>query len=565
MKPARRLDTIDAVIALVVCVGYVALLVRTVRDLGYARDEGFYFVAADSYGRWLSDLWRLGRGAFDARVVDGAWGNNHEHPGFAKGLFALSNLLLQKKLHLFAMEGTSYRFPGMLLAGGLLSAVYLWGAELHGRAAGLAAALFLGAMPRFFYHAHLACFDVPITAMFTLTAWTYARAVARGGAWRFVAAAVAFGLALDTKHNSWFLPFLVVGHVVALSIWPWLLRADAGDAAARARARLAAWRNRAAVALGAMVVVGPPVFYALWPWIWHDTRARLLAYARFHLGHEYYNMELFGRTYWQPPMPRSYAWVMTLATVPTVTLACAALGIALAARQLWLARRTPKAAGAMHVLWIGAIAVSYAPWLRTTTPIFGGTKHWFTAYPFVALFAGLAFGELVRVARAWARRSRRRGFPSVRGPFPEMALALLVFAAPVTETVRSHPWGLSSYVPLVGGAAGAATLGLNRTFWGYTTGAVAEYLDRQPRGSSVYVHDTAGPAWDMLIKDGRLRRDLRGVWSAADADFALYHHEQHMLGQEYQAWVAFGTVRPDHVAGLDGVPVIWIYKRARAR
>ena len=47
----------------------------------------------------------------------------------------------------------------------------------------------------------------------------------------------------------------------------------------------------------------------------------------------------------------------------------------------------------------------------------------------------------------------------------------------------------------------------------------------------------------------------------ADASYALYHHEPHMLGQEYQAWVAFGTTRPDHIAGLDGVPVIWVYRR----
>jgi hypothetical protein len=67
----------------------------------------------------------------------------------------------------------------------------------------------------------------------------------------------------------------------------------------------------------------------------------------------------------------------------------------------------------------------------------------------------------------------------------------------------------------------------------------------------------------MLQRDGRLRRDIRGVWAASDADFALYHHEQHMLGQEYQAWGAYGTDRPDEVGGLDGVPVIWVYRRPR--
>ncbi len=54
--------------------------------------------------------------------------------------------------------------------------------------------------------------------------------------------------------------------------------------------------------------------------------------------------------------------------------------------------------------------------------------------------------------------------------------------------------------------------------------------------------------------------------AVAGADFALYHHEKHMLGQAYQAWVAFGTTSPDHIAGPDGVPVILVYRnRARWR
>ncbi|HVY48381.1 MAG TPA: hypothetical protein VHB21_20980, partial [Minicystis sp.] len=143
-----------------------------------------------------------------------------------------------------------------------------------------------------------------------------------------------------------------------------------------------------------------------------------------------------------------------------------------------------------------------------------------------------------------------------------VALVLAAFAAPVAETWHAHPWGLSAYVPLVGGAPGAATLGLNRTFWGYTTGSVAPWLDAHaPRNATIYIHDTAIQAWDMLVRDGRIRRDLRAVPSIAGASIGLYHHEMHMEGQEYQNWVAFGSDRPVVVAGPDGVPVILVYVR----
>ena len=71
----------------------------------------------------------------------------------------------------------------------------------------------------------------------------------------------------------------------------------------------------------ATVLLGPLIFFAGWPWLWHDTLPRLRDYAAFHLHHEYYNMEYFGVNYFWPPFPSSYAWVMTLFTVPFTTLA----------------------------------------------------------------------------------------------------------------------------------------------------------------------------------------------------------------------------------------------------
>ena len=575
----KRLDWKDDLASALLAGATMVALVATCADLGYARDEGFYFSAASSYGRWFEALFADPARALDPKVVDGAWRVNSEHPGLIKSLFALSNLFLQKKWHLFAMEGTSYRFPAIVLSGICVALVYRWGAEARGRLAGAFAAVSLLAMPRFFYHAHLACFDVPIVSLFLLTTYCFWKSLREGGwAWP-VATGLAFGLALDTKHNSWFLPIMGATHAALL----WVRARIAGQGSAPEP-------RRAVSALVAMAAIGPVVMYALWPWIWHDTIARLKGYAAFHLNHEYYNMEFFGRTYWTPPMPRAYAPVMTAATVPAVTLGLFALGLCLRARARarslaralvgkeglvgrageWLGRIGGRGAagaepGGTDLLWLLGIGVSYGAWVSPNTPIFGGTKHWMTAYPFLALFAGAGFSWLVRVARVEIRRAKPEALRrALRGPVVAGVLGAVLAAGPVVETWRSHAWGLSSYTPLVGGAKGAATLGLNRTFWGYTTGSVVDYLNREvQRNGAVYIHDTAWSSWEMLQKDGRLRKDIRAAGSVTEADFALYHHEQHMLGQEYQAWVAYGTVRPDHVAGLDGVPVIWVYRRKR--
>jgi hypothetical protein len=274
-------------------------------------------------------------------------------------------------------------------------------------------------------------------------------------------------------------------------------------------------------------------------------------------------MEFLGVSYTRPPFPKLYAWLMTLGTVPAITLLLFVVGgvvvakTALGRRVRWLpAPTSPPTAGAPELLWALSILVSYAPWLSSGTPIFGGTKHWITAYPFLCLFAGVGFVHVCQAVRKILPKRFDRPY------LVEVATLPCVFAAPVAITLHSHPWGLSSYTPLVGGASGAATLGLNRSFWGYTTGAVTGFLnERTPPRGGVFVHDTAFQSFQMLVSDGRLRRDIVPAGNIESSTLALYHHEPHMGRVEYQIWIAYGTVQPAYIGTFDGVPVIWVYQR----
>lgn len=217
---------------------------------------------------------------------------------------------------------------------------------------------------------------------------------------------------------------------------------------------------------------------------------------------------------------------------------------------------TGRQAYSTRVLWLVCLFTSYAPWLSPNTPIFGGTKHWLTAYPFLCLFAGAGFD--------WAMRHIMELSPPVlrRFKIPELAVTTSVLAAPTVMTLHAHPYGLSAYTPLVGGTPGGASIGLNRSFWGYTTGAVQDYVNAHaPNRALVYIHDTAMDSWHRMIADGRLRRDLQGTLALAGTDVGLYHHEQHMAKVEYQLWVDYGTVSPATVGTNDGVPVVWVYVR----
>jgi 4-amino-4-deoxy-L-arabinose transferase-like glycosyltransferase len=562
MSRTRRFlsKAIDPLIALSLGAAYVWLLLSTVKNLGYARDEGFYFQAAKSYGAWFDLLTTHPKQALEQITVDRYWSANHEHPALMKSLFALSHKYLYRHWHWFSEEGTSMRFAGMVVSSLAVSTTYLWGQKAIGRLAGLVAAVLLAMMPRVFYHSHLDCFDMPVASMWLVTVYAYWRSLERGGwAWP-IATGILYGLLLDTKHNSWLLPFALIAHLVITrggKLWR----------------DLRAGRIPVPSALFAMATIGPAVFYLGWPWIWHDTGKRLAAYVAFHMGHVYYNMEFLGRTYWKPPMPLGYPWVMTLATVPGTTLLL--FGVGLVASLLYAYGGKLGALGrsiglephtrdprrySNDVLWALSIFMSYAPWLSHHTPIFGGTKHWITAYPFMCLFAARGFSLTLDRLRELGRQRFGPGF--VRSRATEVVLGASVLAAPIAITLHSQPWGLSAYTPLVGGAPGAATLGLNRTFWGYTTGAEAGYLNEHvPRNGALFLHDTAMQSWDMLRADGRVRSDIRPTLDIEASSTALYHHEPHMERVEYQVWVDYGTDVPAHMGVYDGVPVIWIFAR----
>lgn len=534
----RRLDRWDWLCAVSLTLSYVALLLWSAKDLGYARDEGFYFQAARSYEAWFELLRTEPTRALQSATIDRYWSVNHEHPALMKSLFALSHRILYTELHWFREQGTAYRFPGMVVSALGVAVSYVWGARESGRLAGVVGALSLALMPRVFFHSHLACFDMPVAALLLVTSYAFARSLSGGSGWA-IATGVAYGLLLDTKHNAWLLPAAFVLHFL-------LTRG------AQALAELRRGRWVVPHAFLAMLLISPLLFYAGWPWIWHDTVPRLREYAQFHLQHEYYNMEFFGRTYWKPPMPKLYAWVMTLATVPTITLTLFALGLGASTRAL-LARANTE------LLWFFCLLICYAPWWSDATPIFGGTKHWLTAYPFLCLFAGRGFAFAAAKLRGLGSRGRFRQLVS-------LALAASVLLGPLWMTLHAIPWGLSFYTPLVGGAPGAASLGLNRTFWGYTTGSVQGFInERAPRGASVYVHDTALQSWEMLRADGRIRADVRGTLSIPDSTLALYHHEPHMRRVEYQTWLDYGHAAPATIGAFDGVPVVWVYERTLPR
>lgn len=558
MITGRRLGWRDHVFGAVLAAAYVAILLVTSSDLGMARDEGFYVDAAERYAGWFELLAEDRAAAMEQANIDRFWEVNHEHPSLPKSLFALS-WLAQREWDVFPEDSMAFRFPGMLMSALLLWIIYAFGARAYGRAVGAFAAVAWALMPNVFYHSHLDAFDVPVVTMLTLVTYCYWRSLAEPR-WA-IATGLAYGLALETKHNAWILPLLFLVH--------WLFFVMPGEIAAR-RAGKGTVTTLVPWWLVTMAAIGPLVFVALWPWLWNDTAERFSWYASFHLHHVHYNIAYLGRTYFGPPGPISYPFVTTLFTVPLATVLLALLGVGLRARALlppWMTKAiwphgsTEADRQRTDVLAFGSMITPMIVIALPSSPIFGGTKHFIAGWVFMAIFAGIAF---VHVARALERVLAERA-PAARRAAPGLAAAILL-APSVVGTAHSHPFGLSYYGVAAGGVPGAADLGMMRQFWGFTTGSLAPWLNEHvPERGSVWICDTVPTAWRMLQRDGKLRDDIRASWDLASADYAIVHHEDHFVEVDYQIWMAYGRVDPVYVLTYDGVPIISVYENPRSR
>lgn len=538
--------------ALLIVLLVAATLSVAHRDTGYVRDEGIYFQASRTYAAWVDRLLHEPTKALKRKVRDRHFAPNHEHPALMKTLGGVSARWLgsspaqdDKPASQGLMpEGAAMRLPAQIMAGIATGLLFLAGFRRAGVLAGLLASGAFILLPRVWFNAGLHAFDVPVAAAILAVVLAYRRAQS-SIAWG-VAAGVLLGIAIAVKHNALFVgPLLALHHGAQLA----LDRLRHGRVAPRST-----WLP---LPLVSMMVLAPLVAWASWPWMWADPVARLQEYVAFHGQHSWYNMEYLGLNHNQPPMPLSYPWVMTFATVPAVLLATSLIGLvaqghadvhapmpADAPGSFW--RPRPEALPSRDALLYGLFALFPIALISLpSTPIFGGTKHWITAYPFVALLC----------VEAWSRLWKLAAVPAVRHRWMQPTLLALLLA-PGAIAIRDAPTlGLSQYAPLVGGPRGAARLGLNRGFWGHAIGGVVPEAPGR-----LHLHDLHELARRQYVREGRWPEGLEPA-QLSRANAALLFYELHMTTHEVDAWNRFGTTAPSTVLELDDVPLTALYEQ----
>jgi 4-amino-4-deoxy-L-arabinose transferase-like glycosyltransferase len=583
--------------------GSFITLLLTEKAAGFTRDESQYFAAGEQHGHWLKLVFTHPSAALSDQSISQAFEYNHEHPALMKNLFGISYLIFHEGLGWFR-AATADRLPALLVASMILPLIYLMARPYTGRIAAAFAAVSFAIVPRQFFHMHLSCFDIPVAAMWLLVVFCYAKSqgaiVSSGKArpwWLFTG--IAFGLAIATKHNAFFLPFVVIpfalwrgwkaskdsaegralflqinGVYIALAVAYALLVVSLGSqkflatflvlspqlfvfVAASAAGSWLLWRLRAVsrptfdalAPLVAMAVLGPVIFYADWPYLWFHPVDRTAWYMAFHAQHNHYTWFYLGELLRAPPFPLAYVVVVTALTVPTALFLPMCTGLL---SMLWKAvqRKATLLDGLIIVNAIASIAIISQP----DVPHFGGVKHWFPSMPFLAVLAGVS---LERAGKGLSAR-----WPKLKEDLAIGGLAALCSVSAIIGTARVYPYGTSAYSELAGGLPGGAMLGMQRQFWANNVTGVLEWINNNAaQGARVYLHECHGGQVRDYQRNGMVRSDLVFVGDPNSADIVAYQYHQEFREQEYNVWQALGTWKPVTGLYVDETPQIVVYAR----
>jgi len=425
---------------------------------GITWDEPAYVSAGYRYCEWFGSP-SLGRAG-----IDKYWDWNHEHPPAAKIVYGLAAQIGER----LGFDGFfAARVAGVLMFVALAWLVYWFASRHFGRAAGTIAALSLALSPRVFGHGHLAALDMPVAlACFAATA-AFSRA--HTGKWKAAAAGILCGVALLTKINAVFLPAVLI---------PWAL-----------------WyhRKRAILPCVLLIVLGCLTFFAGWPWLWHDTWSRVGQYTinkteRFEKddragGTTNVPVHYLGTTYRYDRAPWHYPFVMTLVTVPAGLLVFAGIGVRKA--------RGGSGERGTGVLILASALLHLLVFALPVVPKYDGVRLFMPAFPFIACLAGIG-GACV-----WQWRERAGKV---------IVVAVLGIAA--AALFWTHPYELSYYNALTGGAWGARKLGFETTYWGDTVNLdVMAYVNEHcPDGSTISVRP---PYFDFMGGVPGMKRALQ--------------------------------------------------------
>ncbi len=513
-------------------IGSFLLVAATLKDYGVTWDEPPYFHASDLHIQWFSNLARnIVHGDIEKslsdQTIDAAWHwdpYHVPHPPFSRIISGLTKAIAAPPLD----KLTAYRLGPALFFALLATVIYLWMSELFGRSTGFFSAFALIVTPNLFGFAHIAVTDLPLAAMWFVTVYCFWKGIAN---WKWsVGLGIVWGLALATKFTAVLIP-------VPLLLWAHLYK-----------------RKSYANNVFAMFFLSPVVMLLTQPYLWHQPGMRILEFLYSGLSRGYrpdanFPVYWFGHLYLTSQLPWYYPFWIIGVTTPEPILALALFAVAC----IPLCRERP----ALMLFLLNALFIPTMGLLPGAV-LHDGVRQLLSTFPFLVALAGAGFHKLIEVLTIRVERlPSLQKVSHLKSKFLAAGFFLALFPAAFDVFVY-HPYELSYYNRLIGGARGAYEKGLEVTYFmeAFTPGFL-QYLNEKVPAKAVINASFANFMFQYYQKENRLRPDLQFT-DKENADYYILLTRRSVWSKK--EWQLFNTTSPIAAVRLGEVPLVSVYR-----
>ena len=261
-------------------------------------------------------------------------------------------------------------------------------------------------------------------------------------------------------------------------------------------------------------------------------------------------MLFFGTLYYTSQLPWYYPFFLLGVTTPESILALTLIGIG----AIYCVREKTHA---MVLFLFNALFIPLMGLLPGAV-LHDGVRQLVSAIPFLVGLAGGGFYVLVRFINVQATKSRAaENIKHIQSKIVGCASVLFLLPAALDLFVY-HPFELSYYNRLIGGARGAYEKGLEVTYFMEAfTPKFLKYLNEKLPARGVVNASFANFMFQYYQKENRLRPDLQFVQNE-NADYYILLTRRSVWSKT--EWRLFSTNSPIAAVWLGDVPVVSVYR-----
>lgn len=536
MRLIRQITNFRLALFLTAVFFFTAFL--TLKDYGVSWDEAVHYGRGQIYLNYFltgnkeySEEGKKSFYQFDYYTGDYFFKGNVGHPPVSGILASLSNYIFYQKLEILS-DIASYHLFNIFASSVLVFVTTVFMARTFGIFPSIIAFLALVTYPLFWAESHFNVKDPALSAFFAGFIWTFYESLTKRSYKWLIASFVFLYLALGTKFNTLFLPFI---------IFPWAIIVFAqSNLQIKEHVKSFSKKYLFILMLGPVFVI--LALTASWPYLWESWPKNIFNvvtyYKQVGTGFQYQPERFYLLGFNTFPLQ----WIIF--TTHPLVLILTFIGIISA----WTRRNLFNGVTILWLLWL------VVPIARVSVPgsnIYGGVRQIMEFIPALALLAGLGTLQVVE----WLK---------VRKAGAKIFL-ILVFLWPIYVLFKLHPQENVYFNSLIGGLAGAKAW--NFPSWGNSYGnaylAGINWLNKNaPENSKVSLVQGLDPNAPEIL----LRSDINLSnynWSGINrgGEYLMELNFNDTGKAFYYAWEYIDKfLIPVYEEKVDGIAILKIWK-----